>query len=455
MKKHYPPGPRMNTLETINEFVLNEIDLMSQTYEWVREYGDIIYMKLFGQNFYIIANPEHLRAIMVENADKFQKSRDYRTILSRFLGNGLLTSDGEFWKRQRKLAQPAFHTQRIAAYGDIMTRETEKMLARWEGQATVPVAREMMSLTLNVVTQSLFHADVSEDTQKVWDAFSQINEIANRQTQAVVRVPAWVPTESNRTMKHATDTLHGIIMRIIAERRKNLEDTGDLLSMFMLAEDEDGQHMTDEQLRDEVTTMFLAGHETTANALSWAWVLLAQHPDITAKLRAELSTVLAGRTPTLADLRNLRYTEMIIKEVMRLYPPIPGVGREPIEDIEIGGYFIEKGSDIALMFYPVHHDERWFPNPETFDPERFSPEREKDIPRYAYLPFGGGPRVCIGNAFAMMEAVLVLAAIAQRVTLSLEPGTHVEMEPLLTLRPKGDLNMRVESVRSTELSTAF
>jgi cytochrome P450 len=257
----------------------------------------------------------------------------------------------------------------------------------------------------------------------------------------------WIPTPNNRRIRRATAVLDDVVLGIIAQRRASavggrVEDTGDLLSMLLLAENEDGRAMDDRQIRDEAVTLFAAGHETTSNALSWTWYFLAQNPDVEARLHAEVDAVLDGRPPTVDDLKNLPYTEMILKESLRLRPPAWGLaGRTVLEETEIGGYTIPAGSTIFISPYQLHRLPEYFPDPERFDPERFTPENEKKLPRYAYLPFGAGPRVCIGNSFAMMEAHLILATVAQHVRLELVPGQEVEMAPLITLTPANGLKM--------------
>jgi cytochrome P450 len=297
----------------------------------------------------------------------------------------------------------------------------------------------MMHLTVLIVAKTLFDADVDGDVERTAAAVDTIQHFSSERTL----LPTWIPTPRELAARKARRDLDEIIYGIIREWRAKGEDKGDLLSMLLLARDDEGKGMTDQQARDEVATLFLAGHETTSNLLTWTWYLLAKHPEVESKLHDELDTVLAGKLPTLADLDRLPYTEMVIKESMRVYPPVWGFSREAIEDVEIDGYHIPKGSVVGALTYIAHHDARWFPDPERFDPERFSPENEKNIPRYAYLPFGGGPRVCIGNAFALMEARLILATIASRFRLTLSPGYEAEILPQVTLGVKGGLPMTV------------
>jgi cytochrome P450 len=304
---------------------------------------------------------------------------------------------------------------------------------------------------LSIVARTLFNSDVSDHTSSIGEAMRVVQENATRASRQPVQLPTWVPTRRNRRGARARLALNEIIMRVIGERRASGQDMGDLLSMLLLAMDEDdGGQMTDKQVRDEAMTLFLAGHDTTANALTWTWYLLSQNPEAEARLHAELDSVLGGRVPTLDDLPKLRYTVMVVKESMRIYSPAWITSREAIDDVTINGYPIKKGSLVFVSPDLTHHDPHLFPEPEKFIPERFSEENEKKLPRYAYFPFGGGPRICIGQQFAMMEAALLLATIAQRYRLSLVPGHPVEMEPLITLRTRYGLRMNAAQ-RTTKL----
>jgi cytochrome P450 len=407
------------------------------------EYGDFFVMQFGPERIMFVANPEAIYEILVPKAAQFYKGKDYRNRqsgLARFLGSGLLTSEGDFWKRQRKLVAPALHAKRIEAYAETMVSVTRRAAEGWRGRTELDVDQEMMHATLQIVAKSLFNTDIAADAQRIGDALT----ILQHTIGGASLLPTWIPTPREIRIRRATRALDEIIYGLIAQRRRTNEDYGDLLSMLLLAQDDEGKGMTDLQVRDEVVTLILAGHETTANALNFTWLLLAQNPDAEAKLHAELDAVLGGRAPTLADLKQLPYTEMVIKESMRLYPPAYSFGRMSIEDVTIAGYDLPANTDINIFTIFPHRDPRWWDQPERFIPERFTPESEANIPRYAYLPFGGGPRVCIGNSFAMMEARLMLATIAQRYQLRLPPGQQVRLDPLITLRPLGGLHMRVE-----------
>jgi cytochrome P450 len=445
MNRRIPPGPKISYWKSVlAQFVAPPPDVqLHAMMNSARKYGDVVYLRLGGDHLYMLHHPDHIHQVLVEQAGKFHKSRLYKQILARFLGNGLLVSDGEFWRRQRRLAQPAFHAKRIETYARCMVDFTTQMLESWREGETRDMAQDMMRLTLRVVAKTLFDADLSSDAASIGRALTALQETTDRRFSEILPLPDWLPTPDHLKERRANATLEAIITRIIDKRRASGEDKGDLLSMLLLAEDDDGERMTDQQLRDETMTLILAGHETTANTLAWTWYLLAQHPEVEAKLHAELDGALAGRAAARDDLMLLPYTEMVVKEAMRLYPPVWSFTREAVEDVEIGGYVIPKGSIVVVTPYIVQRDARWFPDPERFDPERFDPENEKRLPKYAYFPFGGGPRICIGNTFAMMEARLILATIAQRYRLSLVSQSPVTPEPLITLRPRGGLPMKL------------
>jgi len=406
------------------------------------DYGAINHFRLFKYHFYQVNDPELVGQVMVKQAHKFHKSVIYKKVLSEYLGDGLLISDGDFWKRQRKLAQPACHTQRIQAYADIMVDNTLALRDRWQAGQIINVAEDMMQLTLFIVAKTLFDSDVHHEVGKVGDAMDVMLHSVIDKTRRIIRLPEWMPTPQRLRKRQSIDTLNTIVMDIINQRRQSGEDKGDLLSMFLLAEDEHGNRMTDTQVKDETLTMFLAGHETTANALAWTFYLLSQHPDIDQQVYQEIREVLGDRPPTLADLKDLPYTLMVFKEAMRLYPPAWGMGRQAIEVVQLGDYTLPEKWGAMIIPYVIHRNPAVWDNPETFDPERFSSENEKQIPKYAYLPFGGGARICIGNSFALMEGHLVLTTLLQHYQLELAQD-HVEPEPLLTLRPKGGLRMKV------------
>jgi cytochrome P450 len=408
-----------------------------------QEYGDIVTLRAYNYRVFFLSHPDYIEEVLVTQSRKFFKGRILKAN-KRLFGNGLLTSEGDFWLRQRRLAQPAFHRARVASYGQTMVSFTERLLAEWRDGETRDVHTEMMRLTLQIVAKTLFDADVDHNALEIGKALEAIMEL-NADFRRLVLTPPWLPTPHNFRAILATRKLNKIIFRIIADRRASPRDTGDLLSMLLAAQDEDGSRMSDQQLRDEAITIFLAGHETTAIALSWTWWLLAQNPAVEAKLHAELDTVLAGRTPQIEDLPRLPYTEKVITESLRLYPPAWGMPRLAIEDVEIAGYTIPKGCGVSVSQWVVHRDPRWFEDPLAFRPDRWNGELQKRLPRFAYFPFGGGPRQCIGNAFAQMEAALVLATIAQKFRFRLLPDHQVTPLASITLRPKHGIRATLEA----------
>ncbi|MCB0115427.1 MAG: cytochrome P450 [Caldilineaceae bacterium] len=411
---------------------------------WFDEYGDVVYNEFLGRRMVYVRHPEHIHDVVLRKAGSLHKGFDYtdpRFGLASFLGNGLLTNDGESWKRQRKLVQPAFHMRRIAGYADTMVDFTLKMLGNWRDGKVIQLDEEMSALTMQIVVTSLFSEDVSNDVERVSWCMNVFQDLL---TSPSMLLPAWLPTPIQRKRRQATTELDQLVYGFMADWRRQGEDKGDLLSMLMMATDEEnGVGMGDKQIRDELVTLLLAGHETTANALNWTFYLLSQHPDAQTKLHQEVDTVLGTRKATLVDLDQLCYTKAIIEEAMRLYPPAWSFARDTSVPLTLGDFQIPQGTEVRVMTYNVHRDERWWPNADAFQPERFLTE-DINRPKYAYIPFGGGPRICIGNQFAMMEAQLALATIAQRYSLRLQPSEQVVAMPKITLVPKYGIKMRVE-----------
>lgn len=436
-----PPGPR-------NAFLLGNVkpindDPLRFTMEWARAFGDIVYFRLLNIPVFLLSNPAEIERVLITESRNFIKSRDYRGLRVIF-GNGLLTSEGDFWMRQRRLAQPAFRHERIQTYADIMIGFTQRTLNRWRDGETRDIHQDMMTLTLEIVAKALFDADVSDDASLVR---SSLNELLQNVEVGKLFFPVLmkVPTPRNFRFRRAISRLDNVIYSVIAQRRSNGTGPDDLLSRMLQAQDLDGSRMTDQQLRDELITLFLAGHETTALALSWTWYLVAQHPEAEQKLHHELDDVLKGRAPTLADLPALRFTQNVLTESMRLYPPAWGIGREAIRACELGGYQVPAGAQIWISEWITHRSPRYFSDPDQFRPERWENDLLKRLPRFAYFPFGGGPRLCIGQSFALLESVLLLATIAQRFKLSLLPGQHIVPWASLTLRPKNGIRVKLES----------
>ena len=407
-----------------------------------RDYGDIVTMRYYNFRVFFISHPDSIEQVLVTDNRKFIKGRILRKNKQLF-GNGLLTSEGDFWLRQRRLAQPAFHRGRVASYADTMVRYASRIASEWRNGEERDIHAEMMRLTLSIVAKTLFDADVDREAKRVGHALEAIMQL-NSDFRKLILTPTWLPTPRKIRATIATAKLNRIVYRFIEERRASGVDNGDLLSMLLAARDDDGSRMTDRQLRDESITIFLAGHETTANALSWTWMLLAQNPNVESKLHEELDRVLGGREPTVEDLPNLRYTGQVITESMRLYPPAWGMARVAIDNTEIAGYPIPKGCGVSLAQWVVHRDPRWFDAPLEFRPERWEGDLMKRLPRFAYFPFGGGPRQCIGNNFAVMEASLLLATLAQQFRISLTPGREIIPAASITLRPKTGIWGKIE-----------
>ena len=410
-----------------------------------REYGDLVPIRLGPRRALLVYHPDAIEDVLVTRNRDFVKSPGVRFLLRRLIGNGLFLSEGGSWLRQRRLVQPAFHRQRVAAYGEVMTNYTARRLSGWKEGDVFDIHAEMMTLTQIIVAKTLFDADVSDESYAIAQTSNVLAEEFGTRLRSVVQfIPDWVPTPANLLTARALRYLDQVVYRMVAARRQTADDRGDLLSMLLHAQDaDDGSQMSNEQVRDEVMTLFMAGHETTAVTLSWSWYLLAQHPEVDAQLADELRTVVGDRPPTVADLPRLKYTEMIISESMRLYPPAYALARQAVNPSEIAGHPVAPGLVVIMPAWVVHRDRRWFDDPEAFRPERWAGDLVRRLPRFAYFPFGGGPRQCIGNAFATMEAVLILATIAQRFQLAMEPGQHVAPAPYITLRPEPGPRMRL------------
>ncbi len=412
---------------------------------WAAEYGDAVSMRIPGAAFMAVFSPEGIKHVLQTNAKGYSKQTRGYDKMRLFLGNGLVTSEGDFWKRQRRIAAPAFHRQRIEGFADTMVQATADMLDRWAQRATsspLDVDRAMMKLTMRIASETLLGRDLSGEADAVGDALTFLTLNTNARIVRLLDVPLSVPTPENKRFLRETRVLDDLLNKVIAERRRDPAEHNDLLSMLLAARDEEtGEAMTDAQLRDEAVTIFAAGHETTSNALSWTLLLLARHPDVAKRLYDEVDRVLGVRAPSVADLASLPFTKCVIQESMRLYPPAWIMGRCALEDDVICGYHVAKGTQVLLSPWATHRHPRHWEDPEAFDPDRFTPARSEGRAQYAYFPFGGGPRICIGNAFAMMEAQLILAMVSQRYRLELAPGARVEPERGITLRPAPSLPM--------------
>jgi cytochrome P450 len=418
------------------------------------EHGDVVAMPMLSEEWLLLVHPEDVEALLVTTHASLQRD-EFAVYLRRVLGQGLLTSDGELWKRQRRLASSAFTPKRIRGYASSMASVTDRGLRRLEPGAVVRLHEVMSRLTMEVVAEVLFGAGIGEaDVRTVSSALAVMNSLLGNSVEAALRLPLWVPTPKHVAARQHLTSVDALVHRFIDDRRRQgVENRDDLLSALLSAVDDDGTRMSDTQLRDETITLFLAGHETTSLALSHAFYLLGKNPDVLARVQAEVDTVLGGRLPTESDVPKLSLTERVIKEAMRLYPPAWVTGREVAQPITIAGRTIPVGTQVIVSQWLVHRDPRWWPRPEAFDPDRFLPELAKTRPRFAYFPFGGGPRVCIGSHFAMLEAVLMLALIASRFEVELLPFEQLRFAPSVTLQPKGG-GVRVRFQPRSSASTA-
>jgi len=439
----FPPGPAVSRLGSLTySFTRDPLNFLTNV---ARTYGDLASYRMGGEQLYVVNDPQWIKDILVTHNRNFTKSRGLERT-KKLLGNGLLTSEKAFHLRQRRLMQPAFHRERIAAYGRTMVDYADRMRRSWSDGAALDVSTEMMRLTLSIAGKTLFDVDVESQAAEIGRALTDVMHSFWMTMLPFAEAMEKLPVGPMARARRARQRLDAIIYGLIAERRANRTDRGDLLSMLLLAQDEDdGSVMTDAQVRDEAMTIFLAGHETTANALTWTWYLLSQSPEAEAALHAEIDRVLGGRLPGVADLPALSFVEKVVAEAMRLYPPAWIIGRRAIEPYEIGGYVAPARSIFLMSQWVMHRDARFFPEPDRFHPDRWTPAFKAALPKFAYFPFGGGPRQCIGESFAWMELVLVVATVAQRWRLRLVPGHPVVPQPLVTLRTKGGMKMTVGS----------
>ena len=438
------PGPQGYPL--VGALPLVRKDPLQFLVQAARQYGDVVCLGGFGsQKFFLVNHPDDVEYVCKTNYKNYTKGANFQLIKS-FAGEGLFLSEGEFWRSQRKLIQPAFHIPRLAALAASITGSTESALGRWasyaHGSQAFDAERELMHLSLEISVRTLFGSDVAEDAETVRQSVSAAFEILHHRVWSLANLPLWMPTPSNRRFQRAVAGMDEVVYRIIRNRRKSGVEGSDVLSMLLSVRDaETGEGMPDRQIRDEVVTMLVAGHESTAITLAWTLALLSRHPGIERRVVAELDEVLGGRTPTFTDLPSLQYLSMVIKESMRLYPAFWMFTRTPIEDDVIGGHAIPAGSVLMFSSYVTHRRADFWPNPEAVDPDRFTPERSAERPAFAYFPFGGGARQCIGNRLAEFQIQLMLATLLQRYSLHLVPGRKLEPEATLSLRPKGGLWM--------------
>jgi cytochrome P450 len=446
-ENRFPPGPKTGYFDwSLARRLQNE--RLDFPLELARTYGDFLHFSLGPVHLYFANHPDLVKEVLVTRGKSFRKLPRLIRALREVDGNGLVLSEGDFWLRQRRLVQPAFSPKRFDGYAKTIVDCARQAVESWAARSEIDVPLEMRRLTLAIVARTLFGADISGSEEALGAATETISEIVTEQTGRMIQLPIWVPTAENRRKRQAIEVVDRVIRRIIRERRASGEDRGDLLSMLLAAVDEegDGTGMTDEQARNESITLFNAGHDTTASGLTWTFYLLATHPEIADRVREEVLTVLQDRPATYGDWPALAYTTRVVKESLRLYPPTWAlIPRVATQKVTIGGYELPKGAWVYIYPWVMHRDPRFFPDPERFDPDRFVSERADAIPQHAYIPFGAGPHVCIGNTFATMEMALALATIVPQCRLSM-PAEHPPVVPdaLIAIRPRDGLTLRVD-----------
>ena len=434
-----PPGPSGGVLlGSLPEFGRDILGFFTRNFH---EYGDFVHVRLPGYEVFLIQSPRDIETVLLTQRTNFVKHSFFWRHVTAIFGNGLLTSEGEFWLKQRRLAAPAFHPDRIASYGTVMASYADRLASSWADGDVRDVHRDMMRTTMEIVSKTLFDVDVEEDLDAIGRSFDAVIREIARRFRRPFRIPDAIPTPGNLRYNRGVAILDRLVAGILAERRAHPGDRGDLLSMLLAARDEDGRPMSDRQLRDELITLFLAGHETTAIALSWTLFLLARNPAAAAKLEAEIDIV-GDRLPGAADLPRLRWTEACVRESLRLFPPAYVIGREALAPCVLSGYAVPARATVYLSPWTLHRDPRWWDTPDGFRPERWSDGSAAKVPKYVSIPFGGGPRICIGERFAMMEAVLVLATLLRRWRLEMA-GPDPKPFPSITLRPDAGPLMKV------------
>lgn len=431
--------PRMSLGDAFAVILLRHpLELLARL---AKKYGDVVHFKAGPEEMFILNHPDDIRELLVVQHENFRKGEGVM-LLDRMLGRGLITNDGPAHKRQRRLVQPAFHRKRIAGYAAAMVDAARHQARIWQDGAEIDMVEEMLHLTLVIVGRALFNTDVTAESDAFYEALDTAMEAFRKiGLSGFGRMVERLPFPINARLRRARARLDQVAYRVIDEHRRAGTDQGDLLSMLLMARDEDGSAMDELQVRDEIMTLFLAGHETVAHALTWTWYLLARHPDVLSKVQQEVGAVLADRPATIDDLPKLVYTERVLSESMRVCPPVWAIDRRAIRDVNLRGIHIPVGARIIMSQYVVQRDARFYADPERFDPERWTPEAQAERPKFAYFPFGGGPRLCVGEPFAWTEGILLLATLSQYWEARIAPGARIEFQPAVTLRPRYGVKM--------------
>jgi cytochrome P450 len=436
-----PPGPRGTLLGgNIRQFRAGLLDFLLDT---ARDYGPLSSFRIGPRRVFLASRPDLIEQVLVTDAKHYIKhfgARAFKPVL----GNGLITSEGSFWLRQRKLIQPAFVKTRVQSYVPIMAELTQQMLDSWSPGKSVQIDFEFETLTSKIALKTLFDLDDLSDRERFSSTLKLAFDLMNARLRRIFKLPIWAPSPANLRLQRALAELDQTVQGFIASGRSRQRLGDDLLSRLVLAQHEDGTRMSDRQLRDEAMTLYLAGHETTALTLAWTWFLLSQHRRVEEKLVSEWQHVLGGAIPTADDLSRLPYTAAVVAESMRLFPPVYVIGREATTELELGGYRVNRGYTVLMSQWVNHRDPEYFPEPEEFRPERWENGLAKRLPKFAYYPFGGGQRMCVGNTFALMEAAIILAAVGQRYRFTLDPDAVIGIKPQITLLPANGIPATLE-----------
>ncbi|MEM7129908.1 MAG: cytochrome P450 [Chloroflexota bacterium] len=439
------------TFNELGEFRRDQRNMILQLTERL---GRVAHINILGIKMHLVSDPDVIRELLVRNSHQLHRDSFTTNVLGRMLGQGLFIAEDQAWQRQRKLVQPIFHAVHIQDFVQIFAQQARDMCKGWVAGQTYPLDQEMMALTLRIICQTMFSADIEGETERLGTLMRIMLTEAEAQLKSGLPLPAWLPTPGNLRQKRAIRGIHELLRSIIRERHERIElgeeVESDLLTMLLMARDEDGEPMSQRQVLDECMTVFFAGHETTAVALTWAWSVLLQEPDVLNRLREEIINTIGDQTITYEHIAQMPYLSQVLKETLRLYPPAPGFGRTPTEPFQVNGHQFNPGDTIIVSINTLHYQNEFYPDPEHFDPERFAPEQEQPD-RYMYMPFGAGSRICIGNAFAMLEMQVVLATMIQMAAMKLENNQEIVPETLVTLRPKNGVKIQVVEKRSISL----